>query len=139
MFRTSTFSWVDVTAEIGTRALTFSSQMSRSNFEGLAEEYPNLYVSSGGSGLEAGRTAGRVFNQYRGEKVVAIHIVRESITRTVDGEEQWEFGTDFAVVFEFSAGAVCISKSRTAPLNGLGTTSPVRVTKFTASGFALTT
>jgi hypothetical protein len=103
-------SWAEVTAEIGGRAWTFSSRMTGSNFEGFDEEYPSLHVSAGGSRMEAASAAGRVFHQHRGESVEAIFIVRETITRSVDGEEKWQFGTDYAVVLELSSGAIGIFK-----------------------------
>ena len=67
--------------------------------------------------LEAVRTVARYLRKCNGETAAAFYVVRESITRTVDWEEQWEFGTDDAVVFELPTGSVCISKSWTAPSN----------------------
>ncbi len=102
--------WAEVTANIGGRAWTFSSRMIGSDFEGFEEDYPVLHVSADGSRMEAETAAGRVFHQHRGQSVEAIFIVRETISHSVGGEEEWEFGTDYAVVFELSSGAVGIFK-----------------------------
>ena len=104
------YSWAEVIAAIGGRAWTFSSRMTGSDFEGFEEEYPSLHVSAGSSRMEAASSAGRVFSHHRGESVEAIFIVRETITRSVYGEQNWQFGTDYAVVFELSSGAVGIFK-----------------------------
>lgn len=103
-------SWAEVIAAVGGRSWTFSSRMAGSDFEGFEEEYPSLHVSVGGSQLEAASAAGRVFHQHHGETVEAIYIVRETITRSMDGEQEWEFSTDYAVVFELTSGALAIFK-----------------------------
>jgi hypothetical protein len=104
------FSWAEVIVEIGGVAWVLSSEMTELDFEGFTEEYPAFRVSADGSGLDAASAAGRVFTQRRGEVAEAISIVRETITRSIDGVEDWEFGTDYSVVFCLSKGAVCITK-----------------------------
>jgi hypothetical protein len=104
------FAWAEVTTELTGQAWTISSVMTGLDFEGFGEDYPCLRVSPGGSGLKAAQLTGRSFHQHHGETVEAIYVVRETITRTVDGQDQWEFSTDYAVVFSLSAGAVAIAK-----------------------------
>ena len=131
------YSWAEVIAAIGGRAWTFSSRMTGSDFEGFEEEYPSLHVFAGSSRMEAASSAGRVFSHHRGESVEAIFIVRETITRSVYGEQNWKLGTRLSSSTSLMTSIP--SSSRTAPMNGVGTTSSARTTRFAASGSLLGT
>ena len=104
------FSWgqVEVACEEGKVAII--SEEFISSFEGFESDYDNLRVGSVESSASAAEKRGELSFVFRGNRVVNVSILRETITKTEMKMPIWNYTTDFAIVFELNTGFLAIFK-----------------------------
>jgi len=108
---TSLVAWERTTIEVDGGLVDVTSSLIELDFEGEADEYPLLSLRDGDVlAFEAEKAAGRAFLQHRGEVIREVRLLRETITRILDGEIEWAYETDFGIIFVLEHGAISVSK-----------------------------
>lgn len=90
--------------------LTFSSVETNLDFEDEDFSYDDFQVRKGDAALRDAVQFGDLEFKFANQTIGGITVVRERITRTSFGKGDWEFSTDFGVVFNLSEGAVAVFK-----------------------------
>ncbi len=107
----SLFSFGAVVIAIEGREYTVRSELTVSDFEGYSEEYPQLSVERGAERLDDEIRSGRAFFRNKGDKVVAVYVVRDAISQLKDDETVWQYTTDIGIVIELTGGVVSVCKA----------------------------
>ncbi len=107
----SLFAFGAVVIAIEGREYTVRSELTVSDFEGYSEEYPQLSVERGAERLDDEIRSGRAFFRNKGDKVVAVYVVRDAISQLKDDETVWQYTTDIGIVIELTGGVVSVCKA----------------------------
>ena len=107
----SLFAFGEVVIATEGREYTVRSELTTSDFEGFSEEYPELSVHPGAERLDDEIKSGRAFFRNKGDTVVAIYVVRDTVSQLKDDETVWQYTTDVGIVIELTGGAVSVCKA----------------------------
>lgn len=100
-----------VTVKAGDQIVTIFGKTDDSeipDFEGYAS---TLCIARGSlDDLALHRQSGNIYKQYSGSEITGVAIVREDLESVVSGQVVWRHSADIAIVLEFQAGFLVISK-----------------------------
>lgn len=105
------FAWDEMVISADDETFAIHNELTPADFEDEPDEYPSLSVRDGNERLAVEEKAGHVYFQHRGEEILDVLVVRESITQRMHGQKTWTFATDYGVIFVLARGAIYVGKT----------------------------
>jgi len=103
--------WDDMVVSTDDETFAIHNELVAADFEEEPDDYPSLSVRDGNERFAVEEKAGHLYFQHRGEEILDVVVVRESITQRMHGQKTWTFTTDYGVIFVLAHGAIYVGKT----------------------------
>jgi len=96
-----------VNLETASKAIQISGVVEESDFDQEFDTYATFRISSGSADeIREAKEAGTVYYQTAGKQIRQIHVIREAVSQTSQGEHQWTYVADVALVLSLDHGSL---------------------------------
>lgn len=100
-----------VTVRTAVSTIDVSLHQVWSDFQGVEDDFDILGARAGQKELSGDENQGDIDFSFAAKPIVAIRVIRDSITASFLGDVRWKLTSDSGFVFDFKSGTVAIFKS----------------------------